>query len=192
MRNEVAVRLFETPATDSHTGPYGVENRRAVGRYRTLGGQPEIALDISQAAKPETFAAIVAHELAHVRLRYENRVQGLSVDEEKLTDLVTVYLGMGVFTANAAYRFTKSVRGFSVLPLGDLTERMLTGNSLDPTHHLGYLSVRQFGYALAYYSALRGENAPPWSHHLAPGVQAVLRQGLAHLANSPRAPRDAP
>ncbi|MEU0382678.1 hypothetical protein ABZ093_36155 [Streptomyces cyaneofuscatus] len=62
---------------------------------------------------------------------------------------MTVFLGMGFLTANAACTFTESVQRFSVLPLGDLTERMLTGTALDPTHHLGYLSERQFGYAPA-------------------------------------------
>ncbi|MFF1917955.1 hypothetical protein ACFVYE_41760 [Streptomyces sp. NPDC058239] len=183
----VGVQYFESPEEESRALRSNRGRHRTVGRYRKVDGHAVIELDLREAENPAVLAAIVAHELGHVRLLGEDRIQGIEVDHERLTDLVTVFLGMGVFTANAAYRFTKSVQGFSVLPLGDLTERMLTGTALDPTHHLGYLTERQFGYALACYCLLRGETDPLWSRHLEPGARAALKQGLQYFADRPPA-----
>jgi hypothetical protein len=179
----VTVLLFESPAEDEITPGRGRDGRRTVGCYREVDGRAVIELDRRKAAEPAVLAAVIAHELGHVRLLGEGRIEGHEADHEKLTDLVTVFLGMGVFTANAAYRFGKSVQGWSALPLGDLTERMLTGTALGPSHHLGYLTERQFGYALACYCLLREETDPPWARHLDPGVRAVLRDGLRYFAH---------
>ncbi|MQY15590.1 hypothetical protein SRB5_57740 [Streptomyces sp. RB5] len=183
----ITVSLFEGEGGDDASSWSGHNRRRTVGRYLEADGGSRIELDVRKAQEPPAFAAVIAHELAHVRLLGENR-SGKGLDDERLTDLLTVYLGMGVLTANAAYRFTKSDQGFSVLPLGDLTEYELTGAD-DMTYRLGYLSNREFGYALAYYTTLRGDPSPTWAIHLNPGVQVVLRQGLSHLASRPRAPR---
>ncbi|MFE6000657.1 hypothetical protein ACFQ6C_27955 [Streptomyces sp. NPDC056454] len=129
-----------------------------------------IELDLRGAGQPAVLTAIIAHELGHVRLLDEDRVQGLDVDHERLTDLVTVFLGMGFFTANAAYTFTKSVQRFSVLPLGDLTERMPTGTALDPTHHLGY--------------SPRASSATPW--------RATACSGAKHIRPGPAGWNPAP
>lgn len=134
------------------------------------------------------FAAVIAHELGHVRLLGEGRARPTDARHEKLTDLVTVFLGMGVFTANAANRFRPARRGFTVLPAGELTSRMLNGAAHDDSvHHLGYLAASQFAYALACCAHLRGESDPPWARHLEPGVRAGLNHGLTHLARHPLA-----
>jgi hypothetical protein len=178
----LAVHCFEGPAPDELPARLR-ERHRTVGTYRKVLGRSLIELALREAADPAAFAAIVAHELGHVRLLGERRIDGIDVDHERLTDLVTVFLGMGVFNANTAYRFTRSASGFSVLPLGDLTERMLTGNALDPTHHLGYLTEREFGYALACWCRQRGESDPPWAAHLDSGARAAFQQGLRYLAS---------
>ncbi|MFD0337166.1 hypothetical protein ACFVH0_00465 [Streptomyces sp. NPDC127117] len=181
------MEYFESPEEESRALRSNHGRHRTVGRYHKVDGHAVIEFDLREAEKPAVLAAIIAHELGHVRLLGEDRIQGIEVDHERLTDLVTVFLGMGVFTANAAYRFTKSAQRFSALPLGDLTERELTGTALDPTHHLGYLTERQFGYALACYCLLRGETDPLRSRHLEPGALAVLKQGLQYLADRPPA-----
>ncbi|MEV0092249.1 hypothetical protein [Streptomyces sp. NPDC050738] len=186
----ITISLFESAPDDARSPLSSRDRHRTVGLYRKVDGRAQIELDIREAEEPPVFAAVIAHELGHARLLGENRIEGLSVDGELLTDLVTVYLGMGVFTANAAYHFTKASQGFSVVPLGDLTDRMLTGTR-DASQRLGYLTDRQFGYALAYYSVLRGELDPAWAGHLNAGVRVVLRQGLRHLASRPRVRRDA-
>ncbi|MDG4859568.1 hypothetical protein P8605_15650 [Streptomyces sp. T-3] len=183
---DLTVKLFRSAVADDLVAPERRIGRRTVGRYRRVGGRNQIELDLTRAGEPAVFAAIVAHELGHVRVLGEgDRVHDHhGVDGEQLTDLVTVHLGMGIFTANAAYRYTKAVRGFSVLPMGDLTDLMLTGTADDPTFQLGYLSTNQYGYALARHCLLRDEPDPPWSRHLEPGVRLALRRAMRHLTGA--------
>ncbi|MBY8879335.1 hypothetical protein [Actinacidiphila acidipaludis] len=173
----VTVHLFESP-------PAELRRRHGVGRYRRVLGRTLIELDRLEAARPAVFTAIIAHELAHARLLGERRMAQGRADGERLTDLLTVFLGMGVFTANAANSFPRAAeaQSFSVLPVGDLTERMLTGLANEPTSRLGYLTEPEFGYALAYWSFLRGDRRPAWARHVNGGVRDTLTRGLRHLA----------
>ncbi|WP_035850441.1 hypothetical protein [Kitasatospora azatica] len=157
-----------------------------VGTYHHEDGHAVISLDLRAREDPARLTAIIAHELAHVRLRGEGRLPDWEREEEKLTDLLTVHLGMGVFTANAAHTFARTAHGWSALPMGDLTEQMLAGSFLGTTHHLGYLTDRQFGYALACWAHLRGEPTPAWARHLTPTLRAELLRSLAYLHNSGR------
>ncbi|MFD7455408.1 hypothetical protein [Kitasatospora sp. NPDC059827] len=162
--------------------------RRTVGHYHRTDGRDVIELDLGHADRPAALAALIAHELGHLRLISERRLRARwsEADEEKLTDLVTVYLGMGVLTANAAHSYATSRRGFSVLPMGDLTSRMLNGAASDDgVIHLGYLTPDQFGHALARCARLRGETDPPWARHLEPGIRAVVRRTLAEGEERP-------
>jgi hypothetical protein len=93
-----------------------------------------------------------------------------------------VFVGDAVENANASYRFKRSVHGWSALPMGDLTDRMLTGSRLEPTRRLGYLSEREFGFALAGYCLLREERSPVWAAEVAPAVRSALLQGLRWYA----------
>ncbi|MGI8332969.1 hypothetical protein ACRYCC_23705 [Actinomadura scrupuli] len=176
----LVVELFDGAAKDS---PSTTSGRRAVGHYSRRDGRAVIGLDRDQASDPAYLTAIIAHELGHVRLLGENRIDRHD-DHERLTDLVTVYLGLGVFTTNAAMSYAKTARSWSVRPLGYLDERTLNGADNDGYFELGYLTEREFGYALACYCRMRGETAPAWTSHLDPGPRAFLRQGLAFLARS--------
>jgi hypothetical protein len=46
---------------------------------------------------------------------------------------------------------------------------------------LGYLSTREFGYALACYARMRGEANPAWARAVSPGQAVYLTQGLTYL-----------
>ncbi len=160
--------------------------RHQVGEYRRVLGGAVIELERQVAERPDSFVALVAHELAHARLVGEWRTDGLRMsqeEQERLTDLTTVFLGMGVLTANAADSYVKTV-DYSVTPLGDLTDRMLTGRGDAPSHHLGYLNPSEFGYALACWSRMRGESAPVWAGQLTASVRVAFRQGLTYLTRS--------
>lgn len=173
----IRVLLLESPAEEQH-------RRHQVGQYRKVLGRAVIELDTRVAARPDSFAGLVAHELAHARLYGEGRVAGLrltSAEEERLTDLATVHLGMGVLTARAADDYDRAA-DFSVTAVGDLTDRMLTGRRGE-LHRMGYLEPAEFGYALACWAVARGEPAaPPWARHLPGSARDALRQGLAHRA----------
>jgi hypothetical protein len=64
-------------------------------------------------------------------------------DGEPLTDLLTVYLGMGILTANACFDFANTA-GYQFRRIGGWS-----------TSRLGYLTEQMFGYGLARHAWLR-------------------------------------
>lgn len=116
---------------------------------------------------PIPLIATLAHELCHVLLLGERQLDREAPDMEPLTDLLTVFLGMGIFTANSATRFTQHDDGVK------------HGWSL---RRLGYLSEPMFGYALAVFASERGESKPAWARHLSVNAGAYFRQSLKFLA----------
>lgn len=178
----VKVDLFD--ASGGQGGSAGPPKRRAVGHFRMESGRAVIGLDRSETGDPSYLTAIVAHELGHVRLLGEGRITTARADHERLTDLVTVYFGFGVFTTNAALSYARSSRGWSVHPLGELDERTLNAARNDGYSTLGYLSEHELAYALACYCWLRGDTHPPWLSYVDVGPRATLKQGLAYLAQA--------
>jgi hypothetical protein len=142
------------------------ESRSAAGDYRREGGRPIVGVDRAAVAHPAQLVATIAHELAHHRLHARGLDTGRA-DHEPLADLLTVYLGLGVCTANAAFEYRS-----------DLQRRS--------THRLGYLTEPMFGYGLACFAWLREETEPDWAGAVDANPRAALRRGLRHLA------RDAP
>lgn len=132
-----------------------------IGQY-IPADRPIIALRGSQARDLRSLVATIAHELGHERLLGERRIQRSRPDHEPLTDLLTVFLGMGIFTANAAREFRRHEDGWRHRRTGYLTERM-------------------YGYALASYAWRRDEKDPAWSEFLDANPRGYLRDGLAYL-----------
>jgi hypothetical protein len=134
----------------------------AAGEYRSRDGIALLAIRRRQLRHPVTLVATLAHELAHARLLGERRIDPARSDGEQLTDLATIFFGLGVFTANAAFEFSQSRSGWQ-------------------SSQLGYLGERLSGYALAYFAYLRGERDPAWAAELDTNPRAYLRQGLRYL-----------
>jgi hypothetical protein len=136
----------------------------AAGQYTAAGGgRCVVAIDRANSGNPMALLAVIAHELGHVRLLGENRISGGRPDSEPLTDLLTVYLGMGIFTANAAFDFSQGPRNWR-------------------TQRIGYLTEPMFGYALACYAARRQERHPPWVKYLDTNPRVYMKHGLRYLA----------
>lgn len=129
------------------------------GHYRRDGDRTIVAISSSQATTPTALVATIAHELGHERLIGEYRITGYEADHEPLTDLLTAYLGLGIFTANAALSFSQNQQGWR-------------------TERLGYLDERMFGYGLAYYAWLRNESKPAWAKYLNTNPRTYLKRGL--------------
>lgn len=153
----------------------------AVGHYRVRDGREYIEIDTDKAWDPAILTAIIAHEIAHARLLGEDRCSPSDEDHEELTDLTAVFLGMGVFIANASITFKNKVHGWSVEPLGDLSERMLMGQGDFTYSHLGYLKEPDYGYALGCLCGLRRETDPAWAAALDPALRVLLRRTLAYF-----------
>jgi hypothetical protein len=117
--------------------------------------------------------ATVAHELGHVILLGGGLMAPATPDHEPLTDLLTVFLGLGIFTANSAARFRQ------------YQDERRQGWSMQ---RLGYLRQEVYGYALARFAAERGENKPGWARYLSTNVRAYFKRSRSWLArNSGRA-----
>lgn len=170
------MNLFDGPGSEELSRRQ--DRRITLGRYLKVWEFSVVWLDRADAVAPAVLAATIAHELGHVRLIGEARHAPDREDpaerenHEQLTDLATVYLGMGVFTANAA--LTSHHRG----PASDRP-------AFPRYMRHGYLSQLDLGYALACYCRLRGEaRQPAWADRLNPGPRRTLEQGLAYLAHA--------
>lgn len=158
--------------TDENSGarsylPFDEYARDGVaGHYRKRRDKFLINIESSQLTDPMFLVATSAHELGHVRLLGEGRVSANFEDHEPLTDLLTVFLGMGVFTGNSVFRFSQWTDAFSQ---GWRTERR------------GYMTEEMFGYALALFARVRGEHDPAWSKHLQGNVAAYFKSARKYL-----------
>lgn len=145
------------------------DHRGAAGYYLAANYQQQsqtIAINFDCLPDPMKLVATAAHELGHVILLGGGRVSREEKDHEFLTDLITVFLGLGIFTANSAFQFSQwqshSHQGWSA-------------------SRLGYMSEEMFAYSLAVYAWLRGEETPKWSRYLAMNVGHHFKQSLRYL-----------
>lgn len=87
----------------------------------------------------------MAHEIAHAYRRFHRLEVRDRDEEERLTDLTTVYLGTGILTTNASYRY----RASSSFERG--------GESSSYSHQrIGYLGPDAMSYLLAMQVVARG------------------------------------
>jgi len=140
----------------------------AAGLYAAGDGDKEFILAIEENTihEPVVVVSTIAHELSHAHLIGSGRVTREDEDQEYLTDLLTVYFGMGIFTANASFRFRQWEDG--------------RYHGWEARKH-GYLPEPVLGYALALYALGRGESRPPWARYLQYNVNALLKKSLKYL-----------
>jgi len=131
-----------------------------------------VALKKSQLEDPLTVVATLAHELGHVILLGGGFIDHDVKDMEPMTDLLTVFLGFGIFNANCAARFRQwqndRKQGWSM-------------------QRLGYLPEEVYGYALAWFAQQRGEHRPEWTKHLSANVKTYFRKSAEWLEREQRA-----
>ena len=125
-----------------------------------------VAIRSTQLKDPLALVATLAHELGHVILLGGRLIDPKTPDHEPMTDLLTVFLGLGIFTANSAGRFKQ------------FQDNRRQGWSMQ---RLGYLPEEVFGYALARFAAERGEQKSEWAKHLSTNVRAYFKQSRAWL-----------
>lgn len=100
--------LADNTATLRDLWPFwGGESRGCAGLYMHESDDLRlvIVLDGSNSKDPHKLVATMAHELGHAILLGRKLVGRSETDMEPFTDLLTVFLGFGVFTANACARF---------------------------------------------------------------------------------------
>lgn len=140
----------------------------AAGHY-DRGEQTVIRIAESELNDATRLVATLAHELAHEILLGGGLLTADVADHEWITDLLPVFLGIGIFAANATI-YEDHVRD------GQLSWWTISKQ--------GYLPARIFGYAFALFSFMRGELDPPWAKYLRPDASTALRGGLRFLRKS--------
>ena len=150
------------------------------------GDTCRFGVDVGQLRDPVELIGTLAHEVAHAyrhhhRLREDDREL-----EEQLTDLTTVYLGFGIFTANASLRFTSGTSAF-----GSWYRRSAGG----------YLSPQALSYLLAAFALARGDDPRAVARKLSANQAACFKAARSDLGDRdalrarlglPAAPREEP
>jgi hypothetical protein len=137
------------------------------GLYHPEGGKFRIGVESANLHDPLAMIGTMAHELGHVHLVGHGRIDGEAEDHEPLTDLLTVFLGMGVFTANSVIREHYWQSG------------QWSGWSMG---RRGYLAMPEYGYALARFARARDEDGKGWSRELRLDVRSAFDSAMRFLA----------
>lgn len=133
----------------------------ALGLYLQEGDRYRVWIENKELENPIGMVATMAHELCHVHLLGHGRVSEEEDDQEPLTDLLTVFLGLGVITANGAFHDSNwHAGGWEGWQVG----------------RRGYLTMAMYGYALALFANLRGERKPSWAKHLRADVRHAFEK----------------
>jgi hypothetical protein len=136
------------------------------GLYQSHGDRFRIWIEVSNLDDPLAMAATMSHELGHVHLLGHGRVSEDADDQEPLTDLLTVFLGLGVITANSVIR----------------EHYWREGNSSGwKMRRRGYLGMPEYGYALSLFARARGEDGSNFLNELRLDVRSSFRQSMRFL-----------
>ncbi len=149
-------------SSSSRSGPAGLYHHDPTVRQ-------QISIDEAKMKDPIALVAVLAHEIGHIILLRPGLIPRDDPDMEPLTDLLTVFLGFGIFTANSTFRFAR------------YTNYRAVGWSAS---RLGYLSEELFGYALARFAFERGEAKPKWRSFLSTNIASYLKSSEAWLASN--------
>lgn len=125
-----------------------------------------IDLERGQLNDPHSMIATIAHELSHLILLGEGRIQE---NDEELTDLNCIALGFGIFISNNIFHFNQwqgaSHHGWS-------------------TKRNGYLPEEVAAYAMALLSCYQN-NPLNWTLHLNKTVKKMFDKNVKYLRANP-------
>lgn len=151
---------------DKAIGVDGTMSPASAGLYTEIDGRYQIWLEVNCLDDPGGVIATLAHEIGHVILLGQKRIAPEAEDHEELTDLLSVFLGLGVFAANSSLHET-NIHG--------------SGYSAWSVGNRGYLSMHAIGYALSLYTLARGQTHPEWLKHLRPDAKAYVCRGIRYI-----------
>jgi tetratricopeptide (TPR) repeat protein len=182
--SRVNLKLFSDPYADAVVASYNPAQggKYALGLYQERDGIIDIWLETTRLDDPSTVVATLAHELGHVHLLADQRCENSLEDHEPLTDLLVVYFGMGIFAANSSIRDVHWRAGHI---------------SASGVSRQGYLSIAEYGYALALFASARGEHEPAWANYLRKDARSSFKMELTGLierggANAVHVAKEAP
>ena len=170
-RGRIDLRFYTSASSDVVRRAFNPELQRpyALGAFQQEGERIEIWLETNELKDPSAVIATAAHELGHVHLLADGRYDASQPDHEPLTDLLTVYFGLGVFVGN------------DVVSEVNWRAGNFSGWSMSKR---GYLSLPEYAYALALYAFVRDENRPEWAAYLRNDVRALFGAELKELVST--------
>lgn len=158
---------------DPHAAPAArslgtvVPQRYAAGRFVVDDERVQITYAPALLRQPEQLVATFAHELAHYLHAAAKTPPPCEDNEyEFLTDMTSVFLGFGVFAANACFQFEQYQDG--------LMQGWQSSRS-------GYLPEPDIVHALALYLRLARAEAEPAASCLKPHLATLLHRALRTL-----------
>jgi len=135
--------------------------KHAAGTFSVSGGRAQISYVPRLLERPDHFIATMAHECGHYLLQSATGAPPCEKDEnEFLTDLTAIFMGFGVFMANA--RFESGPSGMS---------------------WRGYLPERDIVFALALFLRARGMGVAEAKLCLKPHLATQLGKAMRYLAD---------
>lgn len=141
-----------------------------LGTFSARDGEATITYDPESVNEPATLVATFIHELAHYRLaNIRVLLPGGEEMHEYATDLMTVFLGFGVFGASRAFNFGQHGDAFSQ---GWQWSKQ------------GYLRERDWSFALAVFLNLRGEKPEILKELLKPHLYSDMKEAGRYLAKN--------
>lgn len=144
--------------------PRQSQNELGTYQYSTKTGKKfKISLNESQKADFVLFVGTLVHELCHIKLIGEKRINAYDNDHEYLTDLTAVYFGFGIFLANAAFQNKRYHWGEWKI------------------EKQGYLTPETIGYALALFTYLKKIKKPVWSRKIDSVTRRYFKRSLRYL-----------
>ena len=156
-------RMTPTTTSDTYT------RSDAPSSYRKIGKSARISLNPTLGQHPLLLLATIARELAYDRL-LTGKGRTVSRDySQSVAELLTVFLGFGVITANAAFEYSHTTTEEDRLRAEWSASR------------LGLLTEPMYGYALARYAMMRGEPRPDWARFVDSNPRAYMRKGVRFL-----------
>ena len=140
------------------------------GTFAVDGNEVVITYQPADVADPAKLIATFIHELAHYLLATRrSELPGGEELHEYTTDLMTVYLGFGVFQANAAFNFSQHQ---DTMSQGWQYSRM------------GYLGERALIFALAIFLELKAERSDEANRFLKSHLVADLGKARKYLSRA--------
>ena len=142
-----------------------------LGTFAVDGDMPTVTYDPASINQPAVLVATLVHELAHYRLMpVRVRLPGGDEMHEFATDLMTAFLGFGLFGANQAFTFSQ--HGDSISKGWQWSRQ-------------GYLRERDWAFALAVFLDLRGQAPEALKGLLKPHLYADLKSAARYLGRNP-------
>jgi hypothetical protein len=166
---EVELVADDNPLASEHAPSLAMvaPQKHALGTFGVAGNRIVISYVPSLVRRPDRFIATMAHELAHYLLATRREAPPCEDDEsECLTDLAAVYLGFGVFLANARF-FHETYQ-----------DEQIQGWRMG---HSGYLPEPDLVFALALFIQTKAIDASSALACLKPHLAGMLERTLRGL-----------